>query len=108
MIKKEMKEIDVYYCDNCSSKLIEEPDVDEIEEYEDIKGNTVHLCYTCLDKLSTCECCKRVDLTGENLFRDYDINDGELLCNDCLEEELPRLEKALSAAKRFIDRHRVE
>lgn len=108
MIKKEMREIEVCYCDNCGKVIAENPKVDEIEEYENINGKIVHLCGICLDQISTCECCKRVDLTGVNLFRNYDIDDGDLFCSDCLEEELPRFEKAISAAKSFIKRHRVE
>ena len=44
MVKKEMREIEVFYCDNCGAAIAENPKVDEIEEYEDINGKIVHLC----------------------------------------------------------------
>lgn len=108
MIKKEMKEIEVYYCDNCGAKIAENPDMDEIEEYKVVNGDVICLCASCWSELPVCSGCRRFALSEENLFKDYNIWNGKALCQDCLKEELADFEKGISAAKAFLKRHGVK
>lgn len=108
MIKKEMKEIEVYYCDSCGAKIAENPNVDEIDEYEDVNGDIIYLCVSCWNELSVCSGCRRFALSKEDLFKDYNIWNGEALCQHCLKEELADFEQAVSAAKAFLKRHGVK
>lgn len=108
MIKKEMKEIEVYYCDNCGAKIAESPYANEIEGYKDINGNVIDLCESCLNGLSICSGCGRFALSDEDLFYDVNIWDGEALCQHCLEKELADFEQSISAAKAFLNRHGVK
>ena len=108
MIKKEMKEIEVYYCDNCGAKIAENPNMDEIEEYEDVNGDVIYLCESCWNELPVCSGCRRFALSKEDLFKDYNIWNGEAICQHCLKEELADFEKGISAAKAFLKRHGVK
>lgn len=108
MIKKEMKEIEVYYCDNCGAKIAESPYANEIEGYKDINGNVIHLCESCWNELSICSGCRRFALSKEDLFYDDNIWNGEALCQHCLKEELADFEHSISAAKAFLNRHGVK
>ena len=108
MIKKEMKEIEVYYCDNCGAKIAENPDVDVIDEYEDVNGDIIYLCGSCWNELPVCSVCRRFALSEEDLFEDRDFWNGEAFCQHCLKEEFTDFEQAVSAAKAFLKRHGVE
>ena len=108
MIKKEMKEIEVYYCDNCGAKIAESPYANEIDIYKDINGNVIYLCESCWSKLSICSKCRRFAFSKEDLFKDYSIWQGAAFCQHCLKEELANFEQGISAAKAFLNRHGVK
>lgn len=108
MIKKEMKEIEVCYCDNCGVKIAEYLEVDEIEEYEDVNGNSIYLCKSCYHELPVCSGCGRFALSKDDLFKDYGIWKGAAFCQHCLKEELADFEQGISAAKAFLNRHGVK
>ena len=101
MIKKEMKEIEVYYCDNCGAKIAESPYANEIDIYKDINGNVIYLCESCWSELPICNKCRGFAFSEEDLFY-------EELCQYCLKEELADFEQSISAAKAFLKRHEVK
>ena len=98
MIKKEMKEIEVYYCDNCGAKIAESPYANEIDIYKDINGNVIYLCESCWSKLPICIKCRRFAFSEEDLFYDVNILNCEALCQHCLKKELAYFEQSISAA----------
>ena len=108
MIKKEMKEIEVYYCDNCGAKIAESPYTNEVDIYKDINGNVIYLCESCWSKLPICSKCRRFAFSEEDLFYDVNIWNCEALCQHCLKEELADFEQSISAAKAFLKRHGVK